>query len=166
DLESFRFTLALATHAIRPFLTATSPYTPSGVPGCTPQPIRLYCAYKPSQKGAVMTRRQNYFIVWVLLTLVCIISIHSQAYAQQQPTSQSFVISGQIEDRTGKAVANAHVVVRGLVTRTTDSNQAGIFEISNLPTGAYSITVTKAGFQIASVQRIVLDSDKQVSVSL
>jgi hypothetical protein len=54
-------------------------------------------------------------------------------------------ISGIVKDADGNAVANATVTLSNGVSTTTDVN--GYFELTAVPSGSYTLTITKDGFQ-------------------
>jgi predicted porin len=58
-------------------------------------------------------------------------------------------LSGTITDQAGAAVTSATVTAQNLDSgnsQTTHTNQAGQYQISNLPTGRYVVRATKQGF--------------------
>src|SRR5689334_24261890 len=62
--------------------------------------------------------------------------------------------SGSVTDAQSQPLRDAHVEVRSVetgVVRDTHSNDAGLFELPNLPPGDYVLTVTATGF--ASLSR-------------
>ena len=81
-----------------------------------------------------MIRRLNYFIAFVSLCL-------SMAFAQTE-TGQ---ITGTVMDQTGAAIPTATVTVRGLATgvvRTATTGDTGIYNVTNLLPGEYTVTAS------------------------
>ena len=81
----------------------------------------------------------------VAITL-CLLLAPIAAFAQQA----NGTITGTVTDASGAAVAGAAVVVTstdtGIETQTV-STQTGAYTAANLPIGAYSVTVSAAGFK-------------------
>ena len=79
-------------------------------------------------------------------------------------TGGTGAISGAITDTTGAMVVDAQVKVTDAATgytRTSQSNDRGLYLVSLLPPGRYTIKVTKPGFKAASswdVQVIVAET--------
>jgi hypothetical protein len=69
------------------------------------------------------------------------------AHAQ---TADTAGIRGTVSDRTGAAIASAHVVLENVATgfrREADANREGIYSFNQLPiTGDYRLTANSAGF--------------------
>jgi hypothetical protein len=66
-------------------------------------------------------------------------------------------ISGAIADPTGAMVVNARIKVTDVATdytRAAQSNDHGLFVVSLLPPGQYTIEVTKQGFKVASAPNV------------
>jgi hypothetical protein len=65
-------------------------------------------------------------------------------------------ISGQVTDETGSEVGKATVTLSGSVSLSTMTASDGRYLLLNLPTGAYSVAVSKAGYTSPpSVARVV-----------
>jgi hypothetical protein len=56
-------------------------------------------------------------------------------------------INGSVQTGNGAPLANADVTIQGQVRMTTVSDAKGAFQFLNVPTGLYTLVVTKAGFQ-------------------
>ena len=68
-------------------------------------------------------------------------------------------INGSVTDPAGALVGGAGVEVKSVATglrRTTLSDDNGLFQITALPIGGYSVTITKTGFRPVSVDAIDL----------
>jgi len=57
-------------------------------------------------------------------------------------------IFGTVKDADGNAIANATVTLSNGMSTTT--NAAGYFELTGVPTGSYTLNVTKDGFTMLS----------------
>jgi outer membrane receptor protein involved in Fe transport len=63
---------------------------------------------------------------------------------------QTASLTGRITDSTGAAVPGAKVTVKAVasgIETTVDSNDQGFYNLTSLPPGAYTVAVTKPGFQ-------------------
>ena len=81
----------------------------------------------------------------LLLGLLC------QSAAAQ--TSISGDLTGTVTDPTGAVMANIKVELRDLqqgTTRSTNTNDAGVYRFALLPGGSYEVDVTATGFQTAA----------------
>src|SRR6266852_5342813 len=61
-------------------------------------------------------------------------------------------LNGTVLDPTGAAVPNAKLTATNPatgLTRTTQSNEAGLYNFARLPVGAYDLTVEATGFKSA-----------------
>lgn len=78
-------------------------------------------------------------------------------------------VAGTVTDETSANVPGAEVAARSLSTgaeRTVISNDLGLYVLTALPAGQYSLTVKKVGFQSQIVQQIVLEVDQNATVNL
>lgn len=100
---------------------------------------------------------------WSVLFLVVFLgSMGLSAYGQ----SNFGQISGTILDPTGASVPDATITITSAntqATRTATSDQGGNYIVTNLPIGAYSITVTKTGFQTAKQSGVSISADAKVT---
>lgn len=90
------------------------------------------------------------------LALILILSLLAAPLAAQRFTAS---IRGTVTDPNGDALPGATVNLEGTETglnRTTFSNASGIYTFSDLPVGAYQVTVTLDGFNAAAVTDIAL----------
>src|ERR1700742_1037571 len=84
----------------------------------------------------------------LIITTLCIAGCFGASMGFGQTTSAS--LSGQVTDAGGAAVPGAKVSIRNLDTNLTQSvmsNAEGLYTISPLPPGPYTLTVETAGFQ-------------------
>ena len=73
-------------------------------------------------------------------------------------------ISGTVTDRSGAVIPKAKVVLTDVATsatRPTATNGGGLFSLSAVPTGDYSLTITAPGFETFTQTGIHLDPQDQ-----
>ena len=90
----------------------------------------------------------------------------SGAWAQ---IAGSGAIQGRVTDPTGAVIPNAIVVVTNSATgvkTTRTTTGAGIYVISPLSIGEYTVSVTAAGFTTAVQEHIVVDATKSVGLDM
>ena len=105
------------------------------------------------------------FLVLAIATFVLLQCLTGQAFAQRSTAS----VAGSIVDESESAVPGARIVVRNLATgleRTVESNDLGYFVVPALPTGPYSVTVSKAGFQTQSIPELILEVDQNATIKV
>jgi len=96
------------------------------------------------------------WVAVILLLLVAVPGLLGQA------TTGSFV--GTVSDPSGGAVPDASVVATNTATGVTYSSQTdaeGNFSIFHVPPGTYSVKVTKPGFQVETIENIVMYIDQK-----
>ena len=72
----------------------------------------------------------------------------------------SGTITGTVQDSTGAVVPSASIVLTNQATkdkRTVTSNGSGVFNLTGLPSGDFSVTITAPGFQTFTENSIHLD---------
>src|SRR5258708_23554491 len=76
-------------------------------------------------------------------------------------------ISGTVTDPQGAVVAGANVkgtnTETGVVTPTT-SDSSGLFRLNLLPSGTYTVTISKTGFKTASEKNIVVTAGRESAI--
>src|ERR1700678_341705 len=91
---------------------------------------------------------------------LCLCLVTAAAMGQ---TAGDGAITGTVKDSTGAVVPNATVKARndatGVVTQRTTSG-GGIYEISPLIVGTYTVTVSAKGFENFVQQQIVLSENQ------
>ena len=102
-------------------------------------------------------------VVVVLTAAVCLLAIR---VAAQDPTG---VIEGLVSDKSGSTLSNAQVTAKNLTTgftkqALTDSN--GLFRLSLLPIGRYSITVDAPHFAKLVQQPLTVNVSETVRIKL
>ena len=98
---------------------------------------------QPARKQVVSSYRR----AWVAFVSCALITACGLLYAQ---TGGTGAISGTITDPTGAVVTGAQVTVTGVATgytRTTQTNDHGLYLVSLLPPGQYKLEATKQGFK-------------------
>jgi hypothetical protein len=78
-------------------------------------------------------------------------------------------IAGSVIDASEAAIPRATVLVKSLSTgveRTVESNELGFYTVPALPAGAYSVTISKTGFQTQAVPELVLEVDKNATINV
>src|SRR5713226_2471441 len=92
-----------------------------------------------------------------LLTLGILLLAVVNAYAQTLTTGQ---ISGVVADTTGAVIPKAQITVVSKdtgVKRTTESNTSGYYVVPLLDPGNYTVTVSSAGLQTVSRERVTVE---------
>lgn len=81
----------------------------------------------------------------IIAALLCtLLALGPAAAAAAENTS---TITGTVQTVDGAPVANASISIQGVVRMSTASDAKGAFQFSNVPTGLYTLVVTKAGFE-------------------
>jgi hypothetical protein len=118
------------------------------------------CGIKLSQQSAVDGKYAAAAKVFLLSALIFGLA----AIPARAQTGGEAAITGVVTDSTGAVIPNATVTAAndatGVQTQRTTSSR-GVYEISPLITGTYTLTVTSSGFEGLSQQNIVL-SENQV----
>jgi hypothetical protein len=86
------------------------------------------------------------------MTLVLVIPRSARAQATGS-------LSGTVHDSTGAVVAGADVTLRDTqkgFERHTLTNGSGIYVFVSVPPDEYRLTVTKAGFEVATQEQLIL----------
>ena len=81
--------------------------------------------------------------------------------ATQAQTAGEGSITGLVTDSTGAVIPNATVTATDNATNVSTeraSDRAGLFTISPLPVGVYSITVTAKGFKVLKQENLTVDA--------
>lgn len=96
-----------------------------------------------------MLRLSRYLLVPVFVLASAFI-LHSSAYAQ------SGGVKGKVRSNKGSAVSNASVTARqsGKDVKTVRSDAKGVFQLTGLSTGVYSLVFDADGFQSGLLQGV------------
>src|ERR1700684_1453608 len=102
-----------------------------------------------------MTVRRSVGFCCLMFLLVALVSAVPSAWCQDVTAA----IVGTVTDPSGAAVAGAAVKVtskeRG-ISYTAETNESGLYRISQLPVGTYDLKVEKSGFAVESYPAFVL----------
>jgi len=89
------------------------------------------------------------------LVLVCLVTFATLATYAQSPSSTGS-LSGTVHDANGKALRDVRVSVTGTPlgneSRSATSDARGAFTVSNLPAGAYRVSVSANGYASQSAR--------------
>src|SRR6516164_3837889 len=75
------------------------------------------------------------------------------------PAQDRASVNGTITDASGARISGASVDLKSAATglhRTTRSNASGLYEITPLPVGVYSISISHPGFRPVTVENLEL----------
>src|ERR1700681_1974961 len=84
-------------------------------------------------------------------------------------TASSAIVLGRIVDVSGAVVPDAQATLRSVATNATrqqKTNSVGQYVFSAVPPGAYVLTVTKSGFETATLSDLQLDVNKSYTVDV
>ena len=102
---------------------------------------------------------QSIALALCCLALALLIGGANVAVAQEVTAT----ISGTVTDQSGAAVVGAVVTAKSVergTTYTGQSNDAGLYRISQLPVGTYDLRVEKTGFQVSLYATLVLHENQ------
>src|SRR5882724_7186624 len=103
--------------------------------------------------------KQSCFAKIALLLAVACLAMYAQ--------SDLGSINGFVKDATGSTVPNATVVVRNEaagVERRVATNDAGLFVVTNIPAGFYTVSVEAKGFKKYEIAHNKLDPNATTAV--
>ena len=90
-----------------------------------------------------------------ILVVMCVLGFCLSAHAQDTSS-----ISGTVTDPSGAALPNATVLVRNDATNaehSTVTNESGNFNLTNLPSGNYTVRVEASSFQTTTLSNVHID---------
>jgi hypothetical protein len=102
------------------------------------------------------------FILFLVMLWTLSVSVRAQ-------TASSAIVLGRIVDASGAVVPEAQVTLRSEATNATrqqKTNNVGQYVFSAVPPGAYLLTVTKNGFETATLPQLQLDVNKSYTVDV
>ena len=100
----------------------------------------------------------------IRVPLVSLLLVYSAAFAQRQTAS----VAGSVVDPSGAPVPAAKIAVKNLATgisRETTSNDAGLYTLTALGAGRYSVSVSKQGFSTYGIPELVLQVDQNATAN-
>jgi len=103
---------------------------------------------------------------FVLLAILVITTVPFQVAWSQEVTAS---ITGTVTDPSGAAVSGATVTARSLergITYPAETNESGLYRISQLPIGSYDLKVEKPGFSVASHASFVLSLNQVARIDI
>lgn len=103
----------------------------------------------------------------LLLVLSCVFLTGIPLHAQSDTSS----LSGTVADSSGAVVPKANITLTNQATRAeihSTTNDGGNYNITNLPTGSYTMRVEAAGFQTTSLSDVHVDPNigRRVDVAM
>jgi hypothetical protein len=104
----------------------------------------------------------TYVTQFRLWALACLLAVSPAVLLGQFGTG---TILGTVADPTGAVVPNAKVTVKNNATnevRNFQTDEAGFYRFSALPSGSYTISVTAPSFRTSTVPNVVLTVNTQV----
>ena len=106
----------------------------------------------------VSSRRVTAMLLAVMLLFVV------SAFAQSDLGS----IQGFVKDPSGSSVPNAKVLVRNQagLERSTNTNEAGYYTITSIPSGLYTVLVEAPGFKKFDSVNNKLDANTSLNVEI
>ena len=107
-------------------------------------------------------RKTRFLAALAVLALLLLISLP----ASGQDTGY---ISGTVIDKSGAAIVGAEVTVTnvgGTLTRTTATNEVGVYTVPGLPGDTYNLSVTAKGFQRFTASRVVLNVAEKARIDV
>src|SRR5580658_313526 len=110
-------------------------------------------------------RSQVYFLFVALIAVLLSVSVSLLA----QSAAAKGVISGDVTDPQGSAVAGAQITIRSAdftSTRTLVTSSAGTFTAAMLDPGAYTIAVKAPGFALKKPARVTLGVGSSVQLTI
>ena len=99
-------------------------------------------------------------VIGVLTLLLALVPLQAQGLLG--------TILGTVEDSSGGAVPAADVTIKSLATNlrlTAKTDGNGLYQLSNLPIGMYTVTFAKTGFQSEAHSQIVVQAERSVTVN-
>jgi Carboxypeptidase regulatory-like domain len=78
-------------------------------------------------------------------------------------------VLGTVTDSSCASVGGAEVKVKNLATNlevSTLTKDNGLFQAPNLPIGAYSVTISKVGFQTEVHPRIIVQAERSATLNV
>jgi hypothetical protein len=103
----------------------------------------------------------------VTFVVALLIFLFSSMFGRAQSTTSA--VSGTVTDSTGAIVVGANILVNNTATGvvySAASDTLGAYHVTQLPPGAYTMTISKTGFQTQNIQQFILVVDQQFSQNI
>jgi Carboxypeptidase regulatory-like domain len=112
-------------------------------------------------------KRVSVFLALTIGVGVLLLANAKPTFAQGEVGS----VTGVVTDPQGASVAGAEVTLTLVATntsRTTTTNESGLYHFAAVPAGIYDITISKAGFKVhkAAAQKVSIGSQLTLDVQL
>src|SRR6202045_1287424 len=110
--------------------------------------------------------RKNYLRLQPWLFVIALLTASLSLSDAQQITGS---ISGTVKDNQGALVTNAEIKATNVetgFTRTTKTDNAGVYTIQYLPVGGYTVTVDASGFKKFVQQNLVITVDQTQALNV
>ncbi len=117
------------------------------------------------QRSSDVTRKFLYNLQWIFFLLLCLVIGTASARAQAVYGS----IFGTVTDNTGAVIPNATVTVTDISKGTAVSvqtNENGAYTVQHLIPDTYRVEAKAGGFQVSSVDNVIVYADTQPKVDL
>ncbi len=105
----------------------------------------------------------------VIILLVSISGVFLMTPNNAAAQSGSGIINGTVTDSSGAAIPGATVIARNLATgveTTRQTTDSGLYVITPLPPGEYSVTVKANGFKSLIQEKVIVDAVGSVSINV
>ena len=109
--------------------------------------------------------RNGFRVVTVMIWIGCCVGLSVSAFAQSATSS----LRGTITDSKGLVVAGATATLTSGATgfsRSTTTNDQGVYQFLEVPPAGYVLTVTAAGFATTKRENVVLQVSTPATVNL
>jgi len=103
----------------------------------------------------------------VTFVVALVIFLFSSMFGRAQSTTSA--VNGTVTDSTGAIVVGANILVNNTATGvvySAASDTLGAYHVTQLPPGAYTMTISKTGFQTQNIQQFILVVDQQFSQNI
>ncbi len=117
-------------------------------------------------KFSTLQKDMRRYVRYGLLVWLMLISLGSSLVAQ---TGGEGAISGTITDPSGALITNARVTATNIATGvalTRPTSSSGIYQVSPLIVGTYTVTVTADGFASVKQENIVISASQVFGLNL
>lgn len=101
---------------------------------------------------------------WLLATSVFVAFAGCSAWSQSYAT-----INGSVTDPAGQALTGAKVVVTNMAngqSRSVNTNQDGLYVVTSLNPGTYTVTVEQSGFKKVTQSNVVLQVSQSLTLNI